>query len=584
MSASRVTEALAASELFSSFGPEALAELSEAVEWVSLPGGAVLFHQGEVADCMYLVVSGRLRVTREREDGGARVLGEIGRGESVGEMALLTGEHRLASVRAVRDTVLLRLDQAAFERCVERQPTSMLQLTRRLIARYGQAIKSSAGGGGRVTTVAIVPTSREVPLSEFTRRLAEAFAAVGPVLRLNSDRVDAALGAGVAQTPRDHTRSAELEAWLATEEARHAAVLYEADLVRSSWTTRCLRQADHILLVGSDDLSPEPGPIERAMERDGTESAAGARSLVILHPERRALYTGTSAWLAERRVDRHFHVVRDDAADCARLVRMLTGRATAVVLGGGGARCFAQIGVLRALVEAGIEIDMIGGTSMGAYLAAQYALGWDGERMRRFNTRLWAELKPLKAYTIPFVGLTEPSLFIRETRATYGEANVEDLGIPYFCCSSNITRARLMVHERGPLWRWLGASIAVPGIGPPLFEKGDLLVDGAVLDNLPIDVMRQRCDGTIIAVDVSPIEDLRTDPVYTLCPSSAQILGNRLNPFAAPLPVPSLFEILSRCASLSSVQQVESMKARARARAARSRRARSRRAAASRAA
>jgi predicted acylesterase/phospholipase RssA len=180
--------------------------------------------------------------------------------------------------------------------------------------------------------------------------------------------------------------------------------------------------------------------------------------------------------------------------------------------------------------------------------------------MTTWNTHLWAKLRPLKEYTLPFVGLTNPRSFIRLTRETYGEANVEDLGIPFFCCSSNITRARVEVFDRGPIWRWLGGSIAVPGIAPPLFERGDLLVDGAVLNNLPIDVMRERCDGTVIAVDVSPVEDLRADPVYTLCPSSWQILANRVNPFGEPLKVPSIFEILSRCASLSSVQQVDTLK------------------------
>jgi predicted acylesterase/phospholipase RssA len=106
--------------------------------------------------------------------------------------------------------------------------------------------------------------------------------------------------------------------------------------------------------------------------------------------------------------------------------------------------------------------------------------------------------------------------------------------------------------------------MAVPGISPPLFEGGDLLVDGAVLDNLPIGVMRERCNGTVIAVDVSPVEDVQCDPTFAMCPPSWQILRNRMNPFArAKWKVPTIFEVLSRCASLSSVQQVEQLKQRA---------------------
>jgi predicted acylesterase/phospholipase RssA/CRP-like cAMP-binding protein len=554
--------ALAASELFSSLDADELERLSAEVEPLHLPGGRVLFNQRDAADCLYVVVSGRLRVSLEHSDGTEQPLGEVGRGDVVGEMALLTGHARSATARAVRDTDLLRLRADAFNRLIEQHPAMMMRVTRRIIMRYQDALRSPSGAArGTVTTIAVVPTARDVPLSAFTKRLVRALAEAGPVLRLNSEVVDQALGPGTAQTPRDHARNAEVGSWLVAQESRYNTVVYEADLERSAWTSRCVRQADRVLVLAADDLGSALGPIELGMQREGADNSAVRMELVILHRETRPLYPGTAAWLAPRRGYRHHHLVLDDTAGFARLVRLLTGTATGVVLGGGGARSFAQIGVLQALREAEIAIDMIGGTSMGAYLAAEQALGWDTARMREWNTYLWATLRPLKEYTLPFVGLTNPKSFIRTARETYGEANIEDLGIPFFCCSSNITRARVEVHDRGPIWRWLGASIAVPGIAPPLFEGGDLLVDGAVLDNLPIDVMRQRCDGTVIAVDVSPVEDLRADPVWRLCPSSWQILANRLNPLAPPLKVPSIFEILSRCASLASVQQVDAMRA-----------------------
>lgn len=562
MSSTSHASALASSELFAALAPDEIDRLLPEIEAVRLPGGSVLFQQGDGADCLYIVVSGRLRVSIDRPDGTEQVLGEVGRGDAVGEMALLIGDHRSATARAVRDTELLRLGKDAFNRLVERHPAMTMAITRRLVARYQAAIKGAAGGTrGTVAAIALVATSRDVPLSEFSQRLERALAEAGPVLRLTSDRVSAALGGDAAQTPQDHARNGELAAWLMEQEGQHRTVVYEADLARSAWTSRCLRQADRILLVGADDVAPELGAIEVATQREGRDNTAVRRELVLLHRARQPLYPGTREWLAARRVDRHHHVVLGEAADYARLVRRLTGTATGVVLGGGGARCFAEIGVLKAMTEAGVPIDMIGGTSMGAYLAAQHALGWDAARMLQFNRDLWVRDKPLKEYTLPYIGLVGHSRFLRATRGVYGEAHVEDLGIPFFCCSSNITKARVVVHDRGPLWRALSASIAVPGISAPLFEGGDLLVDGAVLDNLPIGVMRARCDGRVLAVDVSPVEDVRTDPTYTLCPPSWQILANRLNPLARQkLQVPTLFEVLSRCASLSSVQQVEALK------------------------
>jgi predicted acylesterase/phospholipase RssA/CRP-like cAMP-binding protein len=553
-----VASILASSRLFSGLEPNTLEELARAVEHVRVPGGAALFYQGASADCLYIVASGRLRASVVQADGNERALGEVGHGDAVGEMAILTGEARSATVRALRDSDVLRIDAGAFNRLIARDAAMMMQVSKVIVDRYRAVLSPrGAGRGSLPRTIAVVATSPRTPVSEFTKRLQHALMAIGPVVRLTSDSVNSALGPDVAQTPPDAARSGELAEWLMRQEEGHRIALYESDLKHSQWTNRCIRQADRVLLVGQSGDSTELGPIELAMRREGSEHGGVGRELVILHPERKNLYLGTDEWLKPRQIERHHHVVLDAPSDYARLARLFSGTATAVVLGGGGARCFAQIGVLRAMAEAGQPIDLIGGTSMGSYLAAQCAFGMDADRMEEFNTYIWSKLKPLKEYTLPFVGLTSPMKFFRATRKVFGEANVEDFGIPFFCCSSNITKARLMVFDRGTIWFALCASIAVPGIGPPLLHQGDLLVDGALLDNLPIDVMRRRFDGKIIAVDVSPVEDVRADPVYKICPPAWQFVANRMNPFSERIRIPSMFEILGRCATLSSVQQTE---------------------------
>lgn len=312
-----------------------------------------------------------------------------------------------------------------------------------------------------------------------------------------------------------------------------------------------------MILVAPEGGDPAPGPIETTMARQGLGEVRPVE-LVLLHKAKQPLYLGTSAWLAPRRLARHHHVTDGDDAELARLVRSLTGRATGLVLGGGGARSFAQIGVLRALEEAGVEIDLVGGTSMGAFLGAQVAMGWNARKMLQYNEVTWTKTKPLKDYTFPYMGLVTGRRFFAVARATYGDAQFEDLRIPFFCCSSNLTKASVMVHSAGPLWRALGASIAVPGLAPPAFENGELLADGAVLDNLPVDVMRARCDGHVIAVDVSPEEDLAVDKSLTMAPSSWSLLYKTL--VGRRTGLPTIFELLMRSAGLGSVQQVETMK------------------------
>ncbi|MCA1579805.1 MAG: cyclic nucleotide-binding domain-containing protein [Acidobacteria bacterium] len=551
---------LASTELFGSLDASDLERLGPELEWLRLPGGELLFQQGEIGECLYVVVNGRLRVLRERPNASDLVLGEIGYGETVGEMALLTGARRSATVRAVRDAELLRLSEESFNRLLATHPQMTMLLARRIITRYQHSMQGSQiAGAGTVATIALVPAGPGTSIAGVARSLTTALEAIGPVLHLDSARLDRELGPGASQIPKDHSRNHAIVSWLNEQESKYRFLLYEVDTAPSAWTSRCIRQADRVLLVARSDGAPELGAVEIAMSRQGADLTR--KELVLLHPAREAIYPGTSKWLAERRIDRIHHVVEDGPKDYDRIVRFLTGRATGVVLGGGGARSFAQIGMLKALAEAGVTIDLVGGTSMGAFLGAQVAMGWSIEQMLEYNKRTWRNRHPIRDYTFPYIALISGRRFTKVGRDLYGEAQIEDLALNYFCCSSNLTRATVMVHRRGTLWRALGASIAVPGLAPPLFENGDLFVDGAMLDNLPIDIMREACDGPVVAMDVSPAVDLAVDPNLREGPSAWRMTYRRFRPVAGEtFRLPSIMEILSRASSLGSVAQVERLK------------------------
>ncbi len=551
-----LVSAVRSTELFESLGAADVEKLEPELRRVQLMGGDTLFHQADVGDCLYVVVNGRLRAVLEHSNGRETTLGEIGKGETAGEMALLTGEPRSATVRAVRDTELLALSKEGFNRLTATHPDMMLMLTRRIIERYWQTLREGPGSASAVYTIALVGTSPEVRLPDFARRLATALKSAGSVLHLDPRQLEMALGPGAAQIPPDHARNPAIVAWLNEQESAYRFILYQADATPSAWSRRCIRQADLVLLVGDAAGSPEPGPVESAMNLE--VGVASSKQLVLLHSERKPLYPETGEWLARRSVDRHHHLLEDSSEDFGRLVRFLTGTATGLVLGGGGARSFAQIGVLRALREAGVTIDVVGGTSMGAFLAAECAMGWDAERMLEYNRRIWRKRWPIRDYTFPYMALIKGRRFQRILRETYGESRIEDLGLNFFCCSSNLTRATLTTHRTGTIWRALAASIAVPGLAPAIFENGDLLVDGAALDNLPIDVMHAQCNGTVFAVDVSPLVDLVVDSELAEPPSSWGLLIRRL--FRREVRVPSILEILSRASSVASVQQVERLK------------------------
>jgi NTE family protein len=204
-------------------------------------------------------------------------------------------------------------------------------------------------------------------------------------------------------------------------------------------------------------------------------------------------------WLNLNHVRRHHHV--RSAADLSRLARLLTGRALAVVLSGGGARGFAHIGVMRALDAAKLPVDAIGATSIGAIVGAGWAAGWSHTELIERMRRAFVQQNPLGDYTLPFVSLVAGRRVGRLLRGEFGEHCIEDLPLPYFCVSANLSSGQLAVHRRGKLWLWLQASVAIPGVLPPVCTQKQIHVDGATINNLPVDVMRESLDGVILAVD-----------------------------------------------------------------------------------
>lgn len=552
---------LASTPLFQLMDEAALREVESEVERVSLPGGATLMRQGDPGDSLYVVLNGRFRVTVTQPDGREQVVGEVGRGESVGEMAILTGEQRSATVRAVRDTEVLKLSKAGFDRLVRRSPETAIQLARLLVKRLQQQLHPPRAVHAPAT-IAVLPAGRETAVRDFAGRLATALSTIGPTLHLDSARIESYLGQDASSTHPGDVGHRRIVGWLTEAETRHQFVLYEADPAPSPWTSRCLRQADRILLVGRAGSPPAIGETEIALWRREPGTPAAPVELVLLYDGTPGAPSATRDWLRERHVAMHHHVRVGVPDDFARLARMLTGRAVGLVLGGGGARAFAHIGVVRALQEARVPIDLVGGASMGAVIAAQHALGWDHETMLRATRRAFVESGRLFDYTIPVVSLIRGRRIFGRLADMFGDVRIEDLWLKYFCVTSNLTRAEVAVHEGGPLVRFLAASISVPALGPPLFDHGNLHVDGSVLNALPADVMKRFGRGPVVAVQVTPRVELTTQAQFRDVMPVWPVLWNRLNPFAPKLGIPSIVQILLRTVLLGSIHSAEEAKRR----------------------
>jgi NTE family protein len=239
--------------------------------------------------------------------------------------------------------------------------------------------------------------------------------------------------------------------------------------------------------------------------------------------------------------DAQLHHVRH-GDDVERVARLLTGRSIGLVLSGGGARGFAHIGVVRALREAGMRIDSVGGTSIGAIIGAGVAADWSDEEMVEKYRKAFVDGRPLRDYTLPFVSLVTGRRVAHLLREAFGARDIEDLALPYYCVSANLSVGKVHVHRSGPIWLWLRASSAIPGILPPVFHRSEVFVDGAVMNNLPTDIMRQQAVGEIVAVDISADDVLRADVEEYALPSMWRMCVDR---FARPRR-PGILSILLR--------------------------------------
>ena len=503
------------------------------VQWLQLAGGQTLMRQGEPGDALYLLVSGRLRVYIE-EDGQRRVVREISRGEVVGEMSLITDAPRSATLVAVRDSVLVSLGKDDFTHLQAHSPQVTLALTRQIIER----LRSERGHTvmDRPVTMALLPVSAGVDAADFAQLLAGKLALHGKVGVLDAATVERQLEAlGAPSSAVDDQRRQRSVAMLFDEfEGTHDYVLLVGDATPTDWTHRCTRHADEILLLADAKAAPVVHANEQTFLVDRPPHAEAAEILVLMHDADTTMPSGTSCWLARRPVSDHIHLRRGHGADMARLARIQSRNGVGLVLAGGGARGFAHLGVYRALREHGIEIDYVGGTSIGAIMAALIATDQPPQRLEA-TARAAFGRNPTGDFTLlPLVSLIKGrrlrSIVGRAVADNVGEgAANEDLWKGFFCVATNFSRASEVVLQRGDLLRSLLSSIAIPGALPPVIMDGDLLCDGGTFNNFPVDVMRgRRGVGKVIGVDLNASKRRRIE--LDEMPSGWSMLLDRLRP------------------------------------------------------
>jgi len=476
-----VAELLADVPMFASLAPSTREAVAARATIVSLPAGGWLFRQGDLGDALYVVQTGRLEIVDETSGTDPTVLRELRTGSAVGELALVCESRRTASVRVRRDARLLRIGHDEFEAILAESP----EFSRTLLRTLGEWLSAGRGGSDErrtPATIAVVALDDGAAAARIDDELAERLSELATVSQVTRDVVPDGADPGLV-----------LSELLDRAEGDYRHVLLSGGPAGEDlWVQSCMRQADRVLLVVDQPPAAEL--------RQRWQLPRGADVVLLGGTVDRAMEE-----LLDELAPRATYRVRpgvERADDIAVMARRLAGRAVGLVLSGGGARCFTQIGVIEELWDAGIVIDRIGGTSMGAFLGALLAKGLTPEEIDARIYEEWVRRNPVSDYRIPRTSLLRG----KRARAML-ERNlpgvIEDLPRSYFSTATDLITARPVHLRRGSLAYAVGASMALPMFVEPVVIENMLLLDGGLMDNLPTEAMATDGEGPVIAVDVS---------------------------------------------------------------------------------
>lgn len=506
----------------------ALRAVEEEVEWFCLPAGATLFEAGEPSDAFYLVRSGALAAFRAGADGRPELLGHIRQGEPIGEMALVEDRPHTASVYALRDSELVRLPKATFQRLTRKHASLMRELTRMMLVRLR---------GGTLNTrseprvFACISTSPTIDITFRIGKVQEQLTSMG-------------LTSVIVEEDSADWPGPRLDAL----EAEHDIVFLCARMGEANWARRAMGRADRIWLLARADAHPS-----RPLMPEDPSPAAKLKliDVIMVHHGGDRKAARAADWVEAADAARCFHLRQDFPEDYRHLARTASGRSVGLVLSGGGSRAYAHIGAIQAFMDAGVRFDFLGGASMGGIIAAGLAVGWTSSELETRVKEAFVDSSPLNDWTIPVISMTKGRKVDRRLEENFGDIEIEDLAKPFFCVSSNLKDGSTVIHRTGRLRDALRASIAIPGLLPPVVQGDNVLVDGAVFTNFPANEMRAMHRGLNVGCDVT--RNIGLDPKdFVDAPGAFGWFMQK--GFSDPPPIASL---LMRAATAATLEQHE---------------------------
>lgn len=541
-----------ASKIFSSLDDQTIHSWIPKFEEISLKKDQFLFAQGDASNYLYLLMSGRLSISLFTVSGDIKTISFVEPGQTVGELGPLSNEPRTFTAKAIQKSTLLRLSKKNFAKLCQNHP----EITFSVIERTQETIRFFATEKIR-RHIAIVAAHKDILLGNFSKSLAKYANKLSTILFMSDcdleENPDTDLESKLENIINEIDKSKKPKRKL----------LYLLSSIDSRLAKLCLKKLDAIYILAPHETKPHIDDKLLAILKSHKWRDKIIPDLILLHPKKAEFPKNTNKWLALTEFNLHHQVREGHRNDYARLLRFVRGKAVGLVLGGGGTRGFAHLGAIKALREAKVPIDMIGGTSVGAIVAAFYAINssfemacdqFDNLVKESRNTVSWRNL------TWPTISLFNAKKFTVAQKNAFDEILIENMWLPYFCVSCNFSQRKQEIHRRGLLWEKIRSTSSIPGLIPPMVINGKLHFDGGLLNNLPVDIMREFIGkhGKIVAVEL--VQDAPGEkkyhfpPILTLSDILLSKLKIRNNPYKFPPFIDTFLKAFLMGSSLKSVQ------------------------------
>ena len=528
-------------KLFGEINDEQVEHILAFAKIISYNTGQYVFQQNDPGNAFYIVLSGRFRVL-QNSSAGIYILGDIAVGEPIGEFSLFTRELHSASVVALRKSTVLCLKDDEYTSIVKEFPSFANTITRFVIERMRQnELQKKIDAAPK--NIAVVNLQPENDVSVTTAQLKEQLMSMGLEITIYDS---------LSISEKNY------ESTFDNMDKNAGLNILVCDSEHTEWAKQSIAYCDLIIVATDFYAESNLYEIETLLDLYSTSVLNKKIYLLLLHPEDAKLPANTRRWFENRDFDLHIHLRKNNHRDIRRFCRIITHQAIGLVLGGGGARGFAHTGVVKALLEAGLEFDFVGGTSAGGlYGTAITHADFDMDKIMRL-CKLAAHSKlTSNDYTLPFVSLMSGKKMRRFLEKMYNDTFIEDLWVNSFCVSTNFSNASIKVHETGLLRKQVEASIAIPGVFPPVIINKNLHIDGGVIDNLPVEPIYNKPVRYTIAVSLSA----ENTPVINLkeVPSSWKMFWEKITRSGSEK-LPGLSSILINSITINSRHRQEQSK------------------------